>query len=108
MNKLRSICPKFATLAGGEIVNRNDVKTGSRLTISPGFMIPIDDTVVEGETFVDESNMTGQHSLVSKSVDSMVLSGTINSGESAIDIFTTVTSHDSSISKLIKLVEIFG
>ena len=48
MNKLRSICPKFATLAGGEIVNRNDVKTGSRLTISPGFMIPIDDTVVEG------------------------------------------------------------
>ena len=52
--------------------------------------------------------MTGQHSLVSKSVDSMVLSGTINSGESAIDIFTTVTSHDSSISKLIKLVEIFG
>ena len=87
-----------------EMVKAADIKKGDVIRILPGETIPADGKVISGETSVDQSVMTGESLPVDKSKGDEVYSGTINRF-GAIDISVTRSGQDSSLQRLIKLVE---
>ena len=86
------------------MVKAADIKKGDVIRILPGETIPADGKVISGETSVDQSVMTGESLPVDKSKGDEVYSGTINRF-GAIDISVTRSGQDSSLQRLIKLVE---
>ena len=77
---------------------------GDVVLVRPGERIPLDGVVVEGESTVDESSLTGESMPVSKQLDSTVFAGTINN-QGGLEIKVTRLAEESTISKLIKMVE---
>lgn len=81
IKKLMAIQPKTATVArdGQEKeVSVDDVQVGDTVIVKPGNRIPVDGTVTDGHTYVDESMVTGESVPVEKNPGDTVLSGTIN------------------------------
>ncbi len=81
------------------------VTVGSLVSVRTGDKIPTDGIVVEGESTVDESNLTGESRPVSKAKGSKVSGGTINTGSTQLVVKTTATSESSAVSRLVRLVE---
>ena len=81
------------------------VKVGSIVSVRTGDKIPCDGIVVEGESTVDESNLTGESRPVKKVPGSEVSGGTINTGNTPLKIKTTATTNNSAIAKLLRIVE---
>lgn len=82
----------------------SEIKKGDMLRILPGETVPVDGTVLHGETSVDQSVMTGESLPVDKAPGDDVFSGTVNRFGS-IDIAASSVGEDSSLSKLIRMVE---
>lgn len=76
------------------------------VSVKSGDKVPCDGVVVKGETAIDESSLTGESRPVRKVVDAPVFSGTINIGHSPITVKATATTENSTVAKLIELVEI--
>jgi Cd2+/Zn2+-exporting ATPase len=72
--------------------------------VRPGERIPVDGEVIEGESTVDQAAITGESMPVGKRVGSPVLAGTINQA-GGLEIRVTKPAEDSTISKMINLVE---
>ena len=79
------------------------IQSGDYLRILPGETIPVDGRIINGETTVDQSIMTGESIPVDKIIDDDVFGGTINCF-GAIDIIATKVGEDSSIQKMIQLI----
>ncbi len=79
------------------------IQSGDYLRILPGEIIPVDGRIINGETTVDQSIMTGESIPVDKTIDDDVFGGTINCF-GAIDIIATKVGEDSSIQKMIQLI----
>jgi Cu+-exporting ATPase len=86
-----------------ETVPVSDLKKGDRLRIKPGDKIPADGVVVEGNTTVDESMITGEPLPVKKEVDSKVTGGTIN-GTGGFIMKATKVGADTLLSQIIHMV----
>lgn len=86
-------------LIPAEKIRRDDV-----LRILPGETIPVDGVILSGETSIDQSVMTGESLPVDKTVNDAVFCGTINRFGS-IDIRATKVGEDSSLQKLIRMVQ---
>ena len=82
----------------------SEIKEGDVLRILPGETVPVDGTVLRGETSVDQSVMTGESLPVDKAPGDEVFSGTVNRYGS-IDISASRVGEDSSLQKLIRMVE---
>ena len=80
------------------------IHSGDYLRILPGETIPVDGRIINGETTVDQSIMTGESIPVDKTIDDDVFGGTINCF-GAIDIIATKVGEDSSIQKMIQLIK---
>lgn len=80
------------------------IQSGDYLRILPGETIPVDGRIINGETTVDQSIMTGESIPVDKTIDDDVFGGTINYF-GAIDIIATKVGEDSSIQKMIQLIK---
>lgn len=80
------------------------IQSGDYLRILPGETIPVDGCIINGETTVDQSIMTGESIPVDKTIDDDVFGGTINCF-GAIDIIATKVGEDSSIQKMIQLIK---
>jgi Cu2+-exporting ATPase len=80
------------------------LKIGDFVLIKPGEKIPVDGIVTEGESYVDESMLTGESKPVKKEKDSNVIGGAINSNGS-LTIKVVSTGKDSYLNKVVKLVE---
>lgn len=87
-----------------EMIAAEDIKKDDILRIHPGETIPTDGMIVKGETSVDQAIMTGESLPVDKTVGDSVFCGTINRFGS-IDITATGVGEDSSLQKLIRMVE---
>lgn len=87
-----------------ETISAEDIRKDDILRILPGETIPVDGIILRGETSVDQSIMTGESLPVDKSVDDEVFCGTINRF-GAIDIRATKVGEDSSLQKLIRMVQ---
>ncbi|MBQ5343789.1 MAG: cation-translocating P-type ATPase, partial [Acidaminococcaceae bacterium] len=86
------------------IVPGSEIKKGDIVRILPGETIPVDGSILAGETSVDQSVMTGESLPVDKTIGDTVFSGTINRFGS-IDIEATKVGEDSSLQKLIRMME---
>ncbi len=87
-----------------EMIPAEEIRKGDDLRILPGEIIPVDGKILTGETSVDQSIMTGESLPVDKTVGDGVFCGTINRF-GAIDITATQVGEDSSLQKLIRMVE---
>lgn len=87
-----------------EIVPAEDIRQGDILRILPGETIPVDGKIINGETSVDQSIMTGESLPVDKGIGEEVFCGTINRF-GAIDIKTIKVGENSSLQKLIRMVQ---
>ncbi len=87
-----------------ELIAAEEIRTGDILRILPGETIPVDGTIVSGESSVDQSVLTGESLPVEKAVGDDVFCGTINRF-GAIDIQATKVGADSSLQKLIRMVQ---
>lgn len=87
-----------------EMIPAEKINEGDILRILPGETIPVDGIIISGETSVDQSIMTGESLPVDKTVEDSVFCGTINRFGS-IDIRATKVGEDSSLQKLIRMVQ---
>ena len=87
-----------------EMISAEEIRQGDILRILPGETIPVDGTIINGETSVDQSVMTGESLPVDKGVGEEVFCGTINRFGS-IDISATKVGENSSLQKLIHMVQ---
>lgn len=107
LKKLISLAPtKGRRLMDGkeEMIPAEKIRQGDILRILPGETIPVDGTIINGETSVDQSIMTGESLPVDKGVGEEVFCGTINRFGS-IDISATKVGKNSSLQKLIRMVQ---
>lgn len=81
-------------------VNVADIQVGDRILVLPHEVCPVDGQVVSGHGSMDESYLTGEPYVISKSVGSRVLSGAIN-GENALVIEATHTAADSRYAQIV-------
>lgn len=107
ISALMDIRPDFANVeVNGEVqtVDPDEVEIGSVILVSSGEKIPIDGVVVEGETLIDTSSLTGESVPREVKAGDEVISGCINlSG--VIRIKTTKPFGESTVSKILDLVE---
>lgn len=87
-----------------KMVAATEIQCGDILRVLPGEAIPVDGRIMSGETSVDQSIMTGESLPVDKGIGEEVFCGTINRF-GAIDIEATKVGEDSSLQKLIRMVQ---
>ena len=107
IKRLVGLQPKTAfVLRGGEFVEAqiSEVVAGDVIRIRPGEKIPVDGTVIDGSSYVDESMITGEPLPIQKTADSAVVGGTINKTGS-ITFKATKVGNDTLLAQIIKLVE---
>ena len=107
IKKLMSLKSKKANLVrNGEIVQVDieEVEKGEVLLVKPGESIPIDGKVIDGNSTVDESMLTGESIPIDKAAGDIVYCASINKNGS-LKIEATAVGKDTVISKIIKLVE---
>jgi heavy metal translocating P-type ATPase len=99
--------PKIAHLLKNKSVvdvKVSTIKVGAVLSILPGEVVPVDCTILSGETSVDESNITGESLPKVKAVGEVLLSGSINH-EGSITVKVLHEAKDSQYEQIIKLVK---
>jgi heavy metal translocating P-type ATPase len=107
IEKLVHLTPQTArVVAEGteKIVPAEAVKAGEILRVLPGETIPVDGVIVSGQTSVNQAVMTGESLPVDKSEGDEVSSGTVNQF-GAFDMRATKVGEDSSIQRMIRLVQ---
>lgn len=87
------------------VVPATSVPVGALVAVKSGDKVPCDGVIVEGNSTLDESSLTGESRPVKKGPKDEVSGGTVNSGNTQIIVRTTRTSDDSAVSRLIRLVE---
>ena len=107
IKKLMGLQSKKASLVKNNeivLVDIEEVEEGDIVLVKPGESIPVDGKVVEGNTNVDESMLTGESIPVRKKAGDNVFGATINKNGS-IKIKATAIGKDTVLAKIIKLVE---
>lgn len=107
IRKLMGLAPKVATVVrdGRELeIPIDEVRVGDLLLVKPGEKVPVDGTVVEGGSAVDESMITGESIPVEKTVGSTVIGGTINKN-GMLRFEAARIGTDTVLSQIVRLVE---
>lgn len=108
--ELRSLLdnsPQVAHRVTGETIEDlavEDVQVGELILVKPGELVPVDGRVVAGESFVDESSLTGESKPIEKKANDELMSGSIN-GDAALRFKVTKAAKDSQYQTLVKLVK---
>ena len=87
-----------------EVIDIKDLVLGDRILVKPGEKIPVDGTVLNGESFVDESMLTGEPIAVLKKLNDKVFAGTINQ-KSSFQFEATKIGSETLLSQIIKMVQ---
>ncbi len=107
LKALMQLAPAEATVVRGGVEQVVPVATlvlGDMIIVRPGARIPVDGTVTDGATSVDESAVTGESMPVTKAAGDAVTSGTLNV-EGTIRFTATRVGGDTTIRQLIRLVD---
>ncbi|KAL5340827.1 E1-E2 ATPase-domain-containing protein [Aspergillus crustosus] len=89
---------------GHRVIPTELIEVGDIIILRPGDKVSADGIVIWGETYVDESMITGEALPIHKTKGSMVIAGTVN-GTSAVDFKVIRTGKDTQLSKIVKLVQ---
>ena len=107
IKKLMGLSPKTAIIVKDDKeieIPIEEVEVGDIIIVKPGSKIPVDGTVIEGHTSVDESMLTGESIPVEKNIGSSVVGASINKN-GTIKFKAEKVGSDTAISQIIKLVE---
>ncbi|MBR3226841.1 MAG: copper-translocating P-type ATPase [Atopobiaceae bacterium] len=107
VEELMSLAPKIAHVKrAGEVVDVpiDDVRVGDVVQVRPGEKVPVDGTVVEGSSSVDESMLTGEPMPCEKTVGDEVCGATIN-GNGSLSVRATRVGAESTLSRIVEMVE---
>jgi len=107
IKKLVGLAPKKATILrdGQETeISVEEVMVGDVLLVKPGERVPADGVVMFGESYVDESMITGESVPVRKTQKSLVVGGTLNKNGS-FQFTATRVGRDTALAQIITLVE---
>ena len=107
IEKLVKLTPQTARIIsenGETVVPAEKVKIGDVIRVLPGETIAVDGVIISGKTSIYESVMTGESLPVDKTEGDEVSSGTVNQF-GAFDMRATKVGEDSSIQRMIRLVE---
>jgi len=107
IKKLMGLTPKTATILAGGMereVPLEDVEIGDIIIVKPGDKIPVDGTVVSGNTVINESALTGESMPVDKKKGDRVFAATINTTGS-IQFRADRIGADTALAQIIKLIE---
>ena len=107
LRELMELSPDEATVRrdGDEVtVPAEDVEMGETVVVRPGEKIPLDGSVIEGESAVDQSPITGESVPVDKTEGDEVYAGSINE-EGYLEVEVTSTAGDSTLSRIIEMVQ---
>ena len=106
VDSLFSLAPDMAVVIEDEAETEKkttQVAVGDIILVRPGSRVPVDGTVLSGESYVDESMLTGEHIPVKKSAGSQITGGTVNQSGSLIFTAEKV-GDDTCCAKIIQLV----
>ncbi len=87
-----------------EVIPAEQVQVGDVIRVLPGESIPVDGEIISGQTSINQAVMTGESLPVDKTVGDSVFSGTVNQF-GAFEMKATKVGEDSSIQRMIKLVQ---
>lgn len=87
-----------------ELVPTAEVKLGDILILKPGDKVPVDGEIIEGETAIDESLVTGESLPVAKSLGDIVIGGSINTSGSVMFKAMKI-GNDTALAQIVKMVE---
>jgi Cu2+-exporting ATPase len=107
LEALVTMMPSEANLVEGEAVRKvavSEIVKGNIVAVKPGEKIPVDGIVLEGESQIDESMLTGESVPVTKKSGAQVIGGSVN-GNGTLKIEVTGSGKDSYLNKVITLVE---
>lgn len=82
----------------------SDAAINDLILVKPGELVPVDGIIIDGESFVDESSLTGESKPVEKTISDELMSGSIN-GDTALRFKVTKKAADSQYQTLVKLVK---
>ena len=105
--RLLELQPRMATRItehGEERVSVRKLHVGDHLRIRPGDKIPADGSVIEGQSHVNESMLTGESKAIHKSIHCSLIAGTVN-GESPLSMQVEKLGSETVLSRIIHLVE---
>lgn len=106
LKSLMNLAPKNATVIRDEkevVIPVSDVMLNDIFAVKPGESVPVDAVIIEGETAVDESALTGESVPVDKAVGDKVSGATINQS-GYIKCRATAVGEDTTLSQIIKMV----
>lgn len=107
LEALAKLMPSDAhmVMPGGMVheIPLSELKSGDTVLVKPGEKIPADGDVIEGETSVNESMLTGESKPVTKKTGDSVIGGAVN-GEGSIKVVVRKTGADSFLSQVIEMV----
>jgi P-type Cu2+ transporter len=107
LKELAKLLPdKAEVLRNGktEIVSISDLKAGDIVLVKPGAKVPADGKVIEGQSELDESIVTGESKPVEKKQNDEVIAGTIN-GDGSLKVEITKTGEETFLAGVMKMVE---
>ncbi|HEY4268968.1 MAG TPA: copper-translocating P-type ATPase [Galbitalea sp.] len=106
LGELASLIPDEADVVHGDHVMAMPVaqlSVGDTVLVRPGASVPVDGEVIDGESNVNESLLTGESAAVAKGVGASVVAGSLN-GSGALTVRVTKTGDDTAIAGVMKLV----
>ena len=95
---------RIKTENGTKTVPISEIKVGQIVLIQPGERIPVDGEVLEGQSYVDQANITGESMPVEKAPGDRVFAATLNKN-GAMDVRVTQLASESTLARIIKMVE---
>mgnify|MGYP001358120722 FL=1 len=107
LGDLMNICPEYANIEkDGQIeqVDPDDVEVDDIIVVQPGERIPLDGVVVEGESMIDTSALTGESVPRRAAAGDEIISGCVN-GSGLLRVRVTKEFDDSTVARILELVE---
>ena len=104
---LMQLAPEIALVKrDGQVeeVPARDISVGETILVKSGQRVPLDGTVTSGASAIDQAPITGESMPVEKRIGDGVYAGSIN-GEGSLEIQTTKAAGDTTLSRIIKMVE---
>lgn len=107
ISDMMNICPEYANIEEDGVltqVDPDDVEVGTIIVVKPGERIPLDGIVMEGTSMIDTAALTGESVPRRATVGDEIISGCVN-GSSTIKVKVTKAFEDSTVARILELVE---
>ena len=107
ISDMMNICPEYANIEEDGVltqVDPDDVGVGTIIVVKPGERIPLDGIVTEGTSMIDTAALTGESVPHRATVGDEIISGCVN-GSSTIKVKVTKAFEDSTVARILELVE---